>query len=108
MMNDQPVWNAVASLRALLELLPDSPGGRAGSIRVLNGYGSSGPPIRYEAVAECLAGVAVKACDLGASVHMPRIGCGLAGGDWAKIEPLIERQLVANGVDVTVYAFPSA
>ena len=33
--------------------------------------GSSGPPIRYEAVASCLEQVAVKARELGASVHMP-------------------------------------
>jgi O-acetyl-ADP-ribose deacetylase (regulator of RNase III) len=69
--------------------------------------GSSGPPIRYDAVSECLGSVATKARELGASVHMPRIGCGLAGGDWAKIEPLIEKHFVVNGVDVTVYDFPS-
>jgi hypothetical protein len=34
---------------------------------------------------------------------MPRIGCGLAGGDWSRIEPLIEEQLCARGVQVTVY-----
>jgi O-acetyl-ADP-ribose deacetylase (regulator of RNase III) len=67
--------------------------------------GSSGPPIRYDAVAKCLEQVATKARELGASVHMPRIGCGLAGGDWSKIEPLIEEQLVGAGVPVTVYDF---
>ena len=67
--------------------------------------GSSGPPIRYEAVAACLAQVADKAQQLGASIHMPRIGCGLAGGKWAEVEPLIEQSLVAAGVPVTVYDF---
>ena len=42
--------------------------------------GSSGPPIRYDALATCLALAAAKATELGASVHMPRIGCGLAAG----------------------------
>ncbi len=65
--------------------------------------GSSGPPIRYDAVAKCLAQVAAKAIELGASVHMPRIGCGLAGGKWAEIEPLIEEHL--NGIAVKVYDF---
>src|SRR5262245_2849542 len=51
--------------------------------------GSGGPPIRYDAVGSCLAKVAEKARELGASVHMPRIGCGLAGGKWSEIEPLI-------------------
>ena len=67
--------------------------------------GSSGPPIRYEALASCLALVAAKALELGASVHMPRIGCGLAGGDWAKVEPLVEESLCVQGVAVTVYDF---
>ncbi|MBS2536373.1 Appr-1-p processing protein, partial [Catenulispora sp. NF23] len=40
--------------------------------------GSAGPPIRYEAVDQCLARLAEHALELGASVHMPRIGCGLA------------------------------
>jgi O-acetyl-ADP-ribose deacetylase (regulator of RNase III) len=69
--------------------------------------GSSGPPICYEAVAACLQHVAIKAQELGASIHMPRIGCGLAGGDWSKIEPLIEQHLVAAGVPVTVYDWDS-
>ena len=67
--------------------------------------GSSGPPIRYEAVAACLKKVAETAVELAASVHMPRIGCGLAGGDWSKVEPLIEEHLCGRGVVVTVYDF---
>jgi O-acetyl-ADP-ribose deacetylase (regulator of RNase III) len=67
--------------------------------------GSSGPPIRYEAIAICLQQVAVKARELEASVHMPRIGCGLAGGEWSKVEPLIEEHLCGVGVAVTVYDF---
>jgi O-acetyl-ADP-ribose deacetylase (regulator of RNase III) len=67
--------------------------------------GSSGPPVRYEAIAAGLAKVAEKARELGASVHMPRIGCGLAGGDWARVEPLVCQHLRAAGVAVTVYDF---
>lgn len=36
-------------------------------------------------------------------VHMPRIGTGLAGGDWTVIEPMIVRELCEKGVQVTVY-----
>ena len=61
------------------------------------------PPIRYGAIAEGLAGVRAHALREGASVHMPRIGCGLAGGRWEEILPIIERELLAHGVDVTVY-----
>ncbi|MEU1469244.1 macro domain-containing protein [Streptomyces sp. NPDC005761] len=65
--------------------------------------GSNGAPVRYEAIDTALAAVAARAAELGASVHMPRIGCGLAGGKWSRIEPLIEERLVARGVSVTVY-----
>jgi O-acetyl-ADP-ribose deacetylase (regulator of RNase III) len=64
------------------------------------------PPVRYAAIETALQDVAARARELGASVHMPRIGCGLAGGDWARIEPLLESTLVAAGVDVVVYDLP--
>ena len=65
--------------------------------------GSHGPPIRYEAVRSCLKTLAGEAMKLGASVHMPRIGCGLAGGRWEEIEPIISDELSSQGVEVTVY-----
>ncbi len=67
--------------------------------------GSSGPPIRYEAVSKCLGRVAEKAIELRASVHMPRIGCGLAGGDWSRVEPLVLENLCSQSIAVTVYDF---
>jgi hypothetical protein len=36
---------------------------------------------------------------------MPMIGCGLAGGEWIKIEPIIVETLCKQGVEVTVYDF---
>lgn len=63
------------------------------------------PPIRYEAVEEGLRRVAEFATERNAAVHMPRIGCGLAGGSWEEIAPIIDRSLVASGVEVTVYDF---
>jgi len=39
---------------------------------------------------------------------MPRIGCGLAGGAWTRVEPLIAETLLAADLDVTVYDFASA
>jgi O-acetyl-ADP-ribose deacetylase (regulator of RNase III) len=67
--------------------------------------GSSGPPIRYEAVRQCLEKVAAEATRLSASIHMPRIGCGLAGGKWELIEPIILETLCASALAVTVYNF---
>ena len=63
------------------------------------------PPIRYEAVEKCLHKLIDEALQLNASVHMPRIGCGLAGGKWEEIEPIIERTLLENDVEVYVYDF---
>ncbi|MFF9300865.1 macro domain-containing protein [Streptomyces sp. NPDC014764] len=65
--------------------------------------GSKGVPVRYEAVDTALDRLAGHALELGASVHMPRIGCGLAGGRWSRVEPLVEERLVERGVTVTVY-----
>ncbi|MFF3846129.1 Appr-1-p processing protein [Streptomyces sp. NPDC002328] len=65
--------------------------------------GSKGVPVRYEAIDAALALLADKAAELDASVHMPRIGCGLAGGKWSRVEPLITERLVKRGIAVTVY-----
>lgn len=62
-------------------------------------------PIRYEAVEKCLEKLSRKALELNAVVHMPRIGCGLAGGIWTEIEPIIEKTLLAKDVEVYVYDF---
>jgi O-acetyl-ADP-ribose deacetylase (regulator of RNase III) len=63
-------------------------------------------PVRYEAIRLGLRRVASHARELAASVHMPRIGCGLAGGRWEEIEPIIRDELCAQGVPVTVYDLP--
>jgi O-acetyl-ADP-ribose deacetylase (regulator of RNase III) len=65
------------------------------------GTGSKGPPIRYDALAKCLQDLAKTAEEHKASVHMPRIGCFLAGGRWSQVEPLIQLHLA--GIPVTVY-----
>lgn len=66
-------------------------------------YGNA--PIRYEAIHSGLQKVSAFAKEKTASVHMPRIGCGLAGGTWDKIEPLIIQSLSKDSVLVTVYDF---
>jgi O-acetyl-ADP-ribose deacetylase (regulator of RNase III) len=64
-----------------------------------------GPPIRYDAVERCLHVVADHATRLEASVHMPRIGCGLAGGKWEEIKPIIVRTLCGRSIATTVYDY---
>lgn len=60
-------------------------------------------PIRYDAIRDGLSQIADYALKKTASVHMPRIGCGLAGGTWNEIEPIITDCLTSKGVEVFVY-----
>ena len=82
-----------------------------GNIRVANLIGQRDiknnkdgiPPIRYEAISKGLNNVADKAKEIAGTVHMPRIGCGLAGGFLDKMEKIILEELVDKGIQVTVY-----
>jgi O-acetyl-ADP-ribose deacetylase (regulator of RNase III) len=75
------------------------------------GYAADGtPPIRYYALALALTSVNHAAIlhaeynDEPVSIHMPRIGSGLAGGDWKVIEMIIRE---CTTVPVTVYDLPN-
>lgn len=61
------------------------------------------PPIRYDSLRLCLRKVYELSERAGATVHMPRIGCGLAGGNWDIVENIIMEELVDKGIQVTVY-----
>jgi O-acetyl-ADP-ribose deacetylase (regulator of RNase III) len=61
--------------------------------------------IRYVAIRDGLNKVAEFTLSHNASVHMPRIGCGLAGGKWEVVEPIILETLSERNVEVTVYDF---
>lgn len=63
------------------------------------------PPIRYEAIEKGMQEILTKAKELNASVHMPRIGCGLAGGKWEKIEPILQDCLIKSEIKTIVYDF---
>ncbi|EIQ01078.1 putative phosphatase, C-terminal domain of histone macro H2A1 like protein [Opitutaceae bacterium TAV1] len=69
------------------------------------GHRNGVPPIRYEAISEGLSKLAVHARHHGASVHMPKMGAGLAGGDWDQIEEIVRNTLCAAGIPVFVYTF---
>lgn len=62
------------------------------------------PPIRYDALRDALKKVKTFAAQIGASVHLPRIGCGLAGGTWDMVRPIIENEL--EGLKVYIYDLP--
>jgi len=66
-------------------------------------FNSGSAPIDYKAVRKSLIKLATKATLLNATVHMPRIGCGLAGGKWNEIEVIINETLIARNIPVYVY-----
>jgi O-acetyl-ADP-ribose deacetylase (regulator of RNase III) len=74
-----------------------------------HGYTSRANPvaIRYDALAQCLSKLA-RRIEPGTAIHMPRIGCGLAGGSWDQVEPLLEEHLARAGFDVRTYDLPRA
>ncbi len=71
------------------------------------GFGPSlFPRIRYSALQICLEQVADHAASIGASIHMPKIGTGSAGGDWSTVEEIIDDAMVRAGLLVTIYDVP--
>ncbi len=72
---------------------------------ISDGFLYNKTPIRYPAIEAGLVRVATQArmYNPHASIHMPRMGCGLAGGTWDQMEPIIAKTL--DGLDVTVYDF---
>lgn len=63
--------------------------------------------LRYAALAQCLQAVREHALDLGATVHMPRVGTGHGGAQWPVVRELISEELVDKGVKTTVYRLPA-
>ena len=65
-------------------------------------------PLNYDALREVFRNVYNKFIgykDIPFTIHMPRIGCGLAGGDWNIVENIIKDEFIKNGIDVYVYDF---
>ena len=73
---------------------------------VRSARGKAPPPVRYPAIREGLQKVATFAREHEASVAMPRIGSGLARGDWKEIELVIEETLGVQAIPVSVYDLP--
>lgn len=76
-----------------------------GQHKIITRHDPSYVPVRYPAIATGLETIAAHALANSASIHMPRIGCGLAGGKWEMIEPLLQTALLARGLQVYVYDF---
>lgn len=84
-----------------------------GNISVCNMIGQHGiypkngiPPVRYDAIKECLNKVAKYCKENNSSVHAPRFGSDLAGGKWEEIEKLINEELISKDIPVYIYDLP--
>ncbi len=62
--------------------------------------------LRYTSLRRCLSALSEFAQELGATVHMPRIGAGQANGRWDIIEGMIREELIVRGISVTIYDLP--
>lgn len=72
------------------------------------GFGQSTQPrLDYDALAVALAYVADVALRGGATVHVPRLGAGQAGGRWDLIQDILREQLTSRGVPVVVHTLPA-
>lgn len=62
-------------------------------------------PLNYEALKKGLENVLERfnKYNVPYTIHMPRIGCGLAGGDWNIVENIVKEVFSANDVEVYVY-----
>jgi IrrE N-terminal-like domain len=71
------------------------------------GYGdSAGPRIRYGALERCLLTLGRVAREHQASVHLPLLGTGQAGGRWSTISDLIAAHVARGDTEATVYMLP--
>jgi O-acetyl-ADP-ribose deacetylase (regulator of RNase III) len=63
-------------------------------------------PIRYKALENAMSEMIIQAMKLqDLTIHAPRLGCGLAGGDWSEIEKIINNVITPFGIDVYIYNY---
>ncbi|MGE8036295.1 macro domain-containing protein [Lysinibacillus sp. NPDC093692] len=70
---------------------------------VRKNYKDSTTYIDYDALRLCLKKVARFSLINRLSIQMPKIGSGLAGGDWREIEKIINEELIYNKIKCSVF-----
>lgn len=62
-------------------------------------------PLDYEALEKGFKNVIemFKTNNIPLTIHMPKIGCGLAGGDWNVVEKIIKNTFINENIEVYVY-----
>jgi O-acetyl-ADP-ribose deacetylase (regulator of RNase III) len=89
-------------------------------ISVVNMIGQRGfrtvegvPPVRYDAIENALTRLSSELLQLKlkgeeVSVHAPKFGSDLAGGDWKVIEKIIEDTICSRDIEVVIYNFKAS
>lgn len=76
-----------------------------GAVHIVNAYtqyGTGGAhPLDLQALQLCLRKVNMRF--KGQRIGLPKIGCGLGGGDWSKVKKLIQTELTDCKVTVIIY-----
>lgn len=62
--------------------------------------------LKYNELRKGLVQLREKALEMGASIHMPTIGAGHAGGDWNLIIGMIHDELASYNIKVYIYILP--
>jgi O-acetyl-ADP-ribose deacetylase (regulator of RNase III) len=103
--DDQPGQLSLGNIH-VVDVTPDI---AIASLICQKGYGASAKPrLRYFALEACLRLLNQTSVDRSASVHMPRMGCGQAGGSWLLVHELIKAVLMSESVPVFIYDLPNA
>lgn len=104
-------WEPSSRRLGALHLVEIAPETWIASLVAQSGYGPAlpgKPRLRLGALREALEALAQQAQRLNAGVHMPLIGTGQGGMEWAKVRDLIVEELIDRHVPVTVYVLPDA
>lgn len=106
----QHFWDAYeADLKTKIgdmEKLGTCTSAQIGDLVVVNAYTQydhkgRGVKVDYDAVQNCMRLIAENYPD--ARIGLPKIGSGLAGGDWDRIQQIIEEEM--DGLDVTIVEY---
>lgn len=107
--DDYAEWASSGQLqRGAVHLSEVDEGLSIASLVAQAGYGEPGrrPRLRLAALDQALRALAETAVERDATVHIPPIGTGQAGGHWPEVRDLILDQLADRGVATTVYVLP--
>ncbi len=74
-------------------------------LKIINAYTqyNGGADLNVDALAHCFKEIAIHLRGTRVKIGYPQIGCGIAGGNWDEIAPIIDREL--EGFDHTLVMY---